>query len=111
SWGPGSTAGYRRPSLAGQTLPFPAASQDGQADRLSTVSPPPTGRPDPRPGLLGGRRPTRAVAGLDWTPPAGGPGSRTGERPNCFTCAPDGHCTSCATRPSPTPPRAAPPPP
>jgi integrase/recombinase XerD len=36
------------------------------------------------PVFLSDRRPTRAVAGLTWIQPAGGPGRRTGGRPNCF---------------------------
>ena len=37
-----------------------------------------------------------------WTRPAGGPGCRTGGRPNCFACAPGGRCISCAIQPLPT---------
>ena len=41
------------------------------ADRVGSAAPPPAGRPDPRAGLPGGRRPTRPVAGLDLDPASG----------------------------------------
>jgi integrase len=60
------------------------------------------------PVFLGGRRPTRAVAGWTWTRPAAGRGCRIGGPPNCSRRAPGRRCISCATRRSPTPPRTAP---
>jgi integrase len=60
------------------------------------------------PVFLGGRRPTRAVAGWTWTRPAAGRGCRTGGPLNCSRPAPGRRCISCATRRSPTPPRTAP---
>jgi hypothetical protein len=51
-------------------------------------------------------QPARSPAST-WTRPAGGRGCRTGGRPNCSRRGPGGHCTSYATRRSPTPPRTA----
>jgi integrase len=58
--------------------------------------------------FLGDRRPTRPVPALTWIRSADERGCRTGGPPNCFARVPGGRCTSCATRPSPTPPRTAP---
>jgi integrase len=60
------------------------------------------------PVFLGDRRPTRAVAGLDLDPASGRARLSYRGRRAIFTPAPGGRCTSCVTRPSPTPPRTAP---
>jgi hypothetical protein len=70
-----------------------------------------TGSAQLLPRLLAGRtsgpiswatagQPTRSP-GPTWTRPAGGPGCRTDEPPNCFACAPDGRCTAAPLGPHP----------
>jgi hypothetical protein len=78
--------------------------QAGSAQLLPACSP--AGPADRSPWVAAGQ-PARSPRST-WTRPLGGRGCRTGGRPNCSACAPGGRCTSCATRPSPTPPRTVP---
>jgi hypothetical protein len=77
--------------------------QTGSAQLLPRLL---AGRTD-GPVFLGAGQPAPSPAST-WTGPAGGPGCRTGGRPNCSRRAPGGRCISCAIRPLPTPPRTAP---
>jgi integrase len=60
------------------------------------------------PVFLGGRRPSRPVAGLDLDPTSGRARLSYRRAAELFHVRTGGRCTSCAIRPSPTPPRTAP---